>query len=37
MDITRIDRNFLAGSRIDRTDVRWVNVLEAPSACTGWQ
>lgn len=30
MDVTRIDRNFLAGSRIDRTDIRWVNVLEAP-------
>ena len=30
MDIARIDRNFLAGSRIDRTDIRWVNVLESP-------
>ena len=30
LEITDIDRNFLAGSRVNRPDAAWVNMLDAP-------
>ena len=34
-DITRIDANFLAGSKIDKTDIVWTGVLESPISIHG--
>lgn len=35
LDITAIDKNFLIGSQIDRTDVSWHNIPSAPFAVHG--
>ena len=35
MDITQIDPNFLIGSKIDKTDVVWMNVTDQPIAVHG--
>ena len=35
LDISAIDKNFLAGSRIDRDDIVWVNILEDPISVRG--
>ena len=35
LDITKIDKNFLAGSRIDKDDIVWVNILEEPISIRG--
>lgn len=35
LDISRIDSNFLAGSNIDKPDIVWMNVLDAPFSIHG--
>ena len=35
VDITKIDANFLAGSAIDKEDIVWMNILDAPFSIHG--
>jgi lysophospholipase L1-like esterase len=35
VDISKIDKNFLAGSRIDREDIQWISILSEPIAVHG--
>ncbi len=35
LDIAKIDKNFLAGSQIDKDDIVWVNILEEPISIRG--
>lgn len=35
LDISKIDPNFLIGSQIDKTDLVWLNVLDAPFSIHG--
>jgi len=35
LDITKIDKNFLAGSQIDKDDIVWINILEEPISICG--
>lgn len=35
VDISKIDANFLAGSSIEKDDIIWINILEAPISLHG--
>lgn len=35
MDISKIDANFLAGSKISKEDIMWINILDAPISIHG--
>ena len=35
VDISKVDANFLAGSKIDKDDITWISILESPISIHG--